>query len=206
MTAGPRPVLLVSFEDPADVLRAFAWLNANFRCTFEDGGILIVGRTVEEPQGTPAWTLMHNQRADEAFKQAKALVAAETREMERGGMVPTLQHRGRHLGRPSPNQLAGWAKVLAWLLKEDPAGGDEGRRVPANVVIGALNDRLRELKLTGLLVSTSETRRFYNALRAIIPGVRVESSNRTYILGVDWTPEAREWRSLPDFRAPYASP
>jgi hypothetical protein len=88
---------------------------------------------------------------------------------------------------------------------EDPAGETEGKRMVASTVVGAFNDRLKELGLSGLLVQNADKRKFYTALRSTIPSVKIESTNRTYIYGVDWTPEALQWRPLPPFRAPYGA-
>lgn len=195
----PQPLLLVSFQDPADVRRAYEALRHTLQCEWEDGGILIVGGSSSE-----GWTLEHDPRADQAYKERAAVVSEELRQAESKGVVPTLD--SRHFSRPSPNELAVYAKIAGWLLTEDPAGGAEGKRIAALKVVRAFNARLTELGLTELAIQQNGTRRLYNALRACIPGIRIEpdqSGGRMYVAGVCWTSEALEWRELPPFKAPY---
>lgn len=197
MTEHAQPLLLVSFSDPADVRRAYAALRATFACEFEDGGILLVDRP-----GGGRTTLRHDERADAAYRGISEAVQMELAQAESRGAVPTLA--GKHRSRPDPNELAAWAKVLAWLLEEDPAGGDAGFRIDASKVVAAVNDRLRESELDALLIHSARVRPFYNALRDTIPGVVVSGTNRTYVSHVRWTQEAAAWKNLPPFRAPYS--
>lgn len=203
MPEHPQPLILVSFPDPADVRRAWEVLRNAFRCEFEDGGILLVDRT-QQPGGA-TWTLRHGEREDRAYRAVADEVSVELARAEARGAVPTLP--SRHRGRPSPNELATWAKAAGWLLVEDSEGADSGKRLAAAKLVAAFNDHLSEEGLTDLVVDNMSTRRLYAALRDSVPGIQIcpdTSGGRMYVLGVDWSPEAKAWRTLPPFKVPYS--
>lgn len=197
-----KPLLGVSFEDPADALRAYEMLKANFKCEFEFASLYDVYEF--EPGETDqrrGWDLRQTEAAHDAFKQVTNEARAELALAEAAGVVPTV--RGRHYTRPNPNEYSAYCRLARELLVEDRPGGEEGRRLAALKVVGVFNDALKAEGLTDLLIKTSETRKLYTALRASVPGIIIESGVRTYILGVDWSEEAYSKYGPPHFRTPY---
>lgn len=198
-----KPVLGVSFEDPADVLRAYEMLRANFKCEFEFGSLYdIESHEPGDADQRPGWNLRNTAEAHGAFRLLTAEAREELLNLEQAGVVPTV--RGLQHTRPNPNEYNVYNRLARELLVEDRPGEDVGKRLLALKVVGVFNDRLKAEGLTDLLITTAKTRKLYTALRASVPNIKIKSGVRTYVTGVDWSPEAYSAYDPPPFRPPYA--
>lgn len=198
-----KPVLGVSFEDPADALRAYEMLRANFKCEFEFADLYDVEpHTPDSADMRVGFDLRNTVAAHDAFVGVTRDARAELLKHEATGIVPTVE--GRHLTRPNPNEYATYCRLARLLLVEARPGEDELKRLAALRVVAVFNDQLRREGLLDLLISTNTTRKLYNALRASVPGITIESGVRTYVSGVDWSDVAYSELGAPPFRAPYS--
>lgn len=203
-----KPILGVSFpDDPADALRAFELLRANFKCDFEFASLydLEEYRGNSESDMRQGWNLRHTSEAHEAFRQVTGEAQAKLMLHEQRGTVATA---GRAtLVRPNPNELAAYTRLARMLLAESQQAVDEGWRAAALRVAGVFNEQLKREGLLDLLITTSNSRKFYAAVRGCIPGLEVvqdPAGGRTYIRGVTWSAEAIEMHNPSPFRRPYS--